>query len=261
MTLFRSEVRTLPGVPAPGVIIDAMLALLEPIAGDALRVDDGPLLSPATLATDLATLVAVRPQFSARGVDKAEFTMRWIDVVGTGVTMTGEIRTYANRTLDRTGPLIDALAAGARVTASPFAFLDRFEGGFGDRHESHRAEYQQDKQGQDRMFGLLRGYSGVPWRTVLGPASVDFFGVEALDALPAELGRELSPGYWMLTPCEQPDDWTAEQYCDGERRIIETLGADRFFDPVTNALPTVVPTLPELSEVAATFRRRDDAGN
>lgn len=255
-----ASVEPLPGVPPTELIVDALATMARPIIDSKLTIDDGPQLTADGLESELAIFLAERPSFTAVGSGRTEMTVRWMDFVAPGLPRTGSINTYMTVDVDDIGPILEAVASAAQTLHAPFAYVDQFDDGFRNRRAQHRTIYQQDQTGADRVFGLMRGFSGIAWRTVLGPATVEFFGADALGRLPDSLARQVADGYWLLTPCTHPDDWTPERYCDDERQIIETLGPNRFFDPETGALPTVLPVLPDVSPVASTARERDADG-
>ncbi len=90
---------------------------------------------------------------------------------------------------------------------------------------------------------MFRGPAGVAHRTVLG----DELGENRLASLPAELACRHESGRWVLTPTEDPLEWTCDQWCSGEAAIIEALGPEHFYNPETKALPTVAPELPRVA--------------
>lgn len=64
-------------------------------------------------------------------------------------------------------------------------------------------------------------------------------------------------GRWVLTPTDDPLEWTHDRWCPGEAAIIEALGTEHFFDPSTGTLPSVVTDLPEVAPYRCRTR---DAG-
>ena len=254
-------VEPLPGIPATDLVVEAVVALVRPlIVGASLTIDDGPTLTDATFEAQLAEFLAERPSFTARGTGRTEMTVRWVDVVAPGLPRTGSLHTYKTVAVDEIDALVESMVAATRTLHAPWAYLDQFDHGFRDRVDRHRSIYQHDRTGAERVFGLLRGFTGIPWRTVLGPASVAFFGTDALASLPDNLARHIDDDYWLLTPGAHPSDWSPETYCDDERHIIEALGHEKFFDPDTGELPRVLPRLPDVASIAVTARERDAEG-
>ena len=123
---------------------------------------------------------------------------------------------------------VEMISELVRLVNCPFGFVSALDGaqsasGFSRRRKSHRVIFQRGKAKGDGQFGICRGLSGVPWRMVLGPALIDFFGEQDLASLPADLAQKQDNGTWLLTPCENPQDWTADTWCPGEEAIINPV--------------------------------------
>ena len=121
MTL-ATTITCLGGIPSPGIIANAVNALLEPLIPDELVVTDGPQLTPAEYQGQIAELVISRPQFSAHGKRKAELVMQWMDVIGVDLSRTGFIATYSDTDVASSGPFVDALAK--RIASFPREALE-----------------------------------------------------------------------------------------------------------------------------------------
>ncbi len=70
-----------------------------------------------------------------------------------------------------------------------------------------------------------------------GPDFVRLFGEEVLSSIGA---RDLG-GSWLITGCDDPEEWTVQKRTPLEAKLVELLGSDYFFNPDTGALPTAVP--------------------
>ena len=249
MGTWAVKVSALPGVPAPSVLAELADVMVGPFLALDPVVDEGPALTTETGLKPLVEHLATRPNFSAVGRSNYESSFRWNKYFKphSPVVSTGSVTTFVEASAVEAEVLLEALVASTQVLDAPFASLDL--GGFAERDRVHVALFQEGKTGNDRIAGLGRGLSGVPWRTVLGPVLVDFFGVDVLRSLPSELAREVAEGFWLLTPCEQNDEWDAARWCSGEEQIIEALGRDRFFDPASGTLPTEYAPLPSIASI------------
>jgi hypothetical protein len=97
-----------------------------------------------------------------------------------------------------------------------------------------------------------QGLMGVFWRTFLGPPFVRLFG-DHLATLPPDSARRLGSDLWFIEPYLMPADALTEEGRLKERRIIQHLGAECFFDFERQTRPTRKPELPPL-DVEAVLR-------
>lgn len=147
---------------------------------------------------------------------------------------------------------VDLLVDLSELTSSPLAVLShegpgRERAGWQSRVSLHRQAVRDALRPGPAQYGLCRGLAGVAHRMVLGDELVAMFGEDRLASLPGELASRHDAGRWVLTPTEDPLEWTYESWCPGEAAIIEALGKEHFYEPATNALPSVVPELPEVA--------------
>ena len=158
---------------------------------------------------------------------------------------------------------VDLLADLSVRLSSPLAVLshDDVAGrpGWRGRQNSHKYALREALHSRAVRYGLFRGLAGVAHRTVLGDELVAMFGEERVASLPAELAFRHTSGRWVLTPTEDPLDWTCDEWCPGEAAIIQALGPEHFYNPATKALPSVVPELPKVAPYPC--RTRDPETN
>lgn len=144
---------------------------------------------------------------------------------------------------------VDLLADISELVASPLAVISHRDvpgrRAWTNRQWEHMNDIRVAEPGAP--YGLHRGLAGVPHRMVLGPELVAMFGEDRLASLPADLARRHPGGRWVLTPSTDLLAWTADARCPGEAAIVEALGPEHFYDPVTRALPTVFPDLPQVA--------------
>lgn len=157
--------------------------------------------------------------------------------------------------------LVELVVDLSVLLSSPLAVLSHKDaaggrGGWQSRVGPHRAAVRAATRTGSVFYGLYLGLAGVAHRMVLGDELVAMFGEDRLAALPPELAHRRN-GRWVLTPTDDPMEWTYDRWCPGESAIIEALGREHFFDPSTGALPTVVPDLPEVAPYRC--RTRDPA--
>ncbi len=117
-----------------------------------------------------------------------------------------------------------------------------------DMCEVSRVERPQDGRGCGSHMGL----AGVAQRLVLGQLFVDLLGAGRLEALDPAQGSAVGDGLWMLssTPVDEFEQWNVDRYCDGEAAIIEALGPEYFYEPLTKRLPEKRPEVDELAPFA-----------
>lgn len=248
--ILSAKIETLPGVPAGPVLGELAEELLGPFLGFEPVVYEGPALTVDSGVAPLVEHLVTRPSFSSVGKSNFEALFGWSNYhKPQSPVSTGSVSVFVDIAAVDVDVVLNALVGAAQILQAPFSFLDVGRDRFRVRENTHRDLYQEGKTGVDRRAGLCRGLSGVPWRTVLGPVLVDYFGIDALRSLSGELASEIADGFWLLTPCEQYEEWDPNLWSAGEEQIIEALGRDRFFDPVTSALPTVHPPLPPLAAI------------
>ncbi len=145
---------------------------------------------------------------------------------------------------------VDLLSDLSVLLSSPLAVLSHQDvpgrPGWKGRESSHMSALEEALQ-PGVQYGLFRGLAGVAHRTILGDELVAMFGEDRLASLPGELAFRHESGRWVLTPTEDPLEWTCEEWCPGEADIIEALGPEHFYNPATKALPSVVPKLPKVA--------------
>jgi hypothetical protein len=140
----------------------------------------------------------------------------------------------------------------SEVLSAPLAVVShqgpgRERAGWRSREGMHMLAVREAAGPKIAQYGLFRGLAGVAHRTVLGDELVAMFGEDRLASLPSELVYRHESGRWVLTPTEDPLEWTYERWCSGEAAIIEAFGPEHFFDPTSGALPSVVPKLPKVA--------------
>lgn len=261
MTLLHLYVYTLAGVPTGEVGRMTLEQLLAPVRHLGLRVDSGPNVEPEGTLDALHTFVDEQPSasFTGRGQQGLEVTVSWHDIVGVGdISRTGSLSMHVKATAVDVEALSDAMVQLVDTLHAPMATLEVTNGPFRARTRSHRDTYQADKVGVDRFFDLERGLSGLAWRTVLGPALVEFFGAAALDALPSERAMRTAGGSWLLRAPGLPGE---VDETGGTATLIEALGQEYFFDPVNSAEPEHRPAIPVHAPYAHRVRRRSADGD
>lgn len=148
---------------------------------------------------------------------------------------------------------VDLLVDLSVQLSSPLAVLShrnanfRQRAGWDSRVGSHLMVVRKALRPGRSHYGLFRGLAGVAHRMILGDELVAMFGEDRLGALPAELAQRHPGGRWVLTPTSDLLEWTYERWCPGEEAIIEALGPEHFYNPLTEALPSVVPELPQVA--------------
>lgn len=151
-----------------------------------------------------------------------------------------------------TDGFVELLVDISELMSSPLAVLShegagRERPGWVTREHMHLLAVRQAFQPGPVQYGLFRGLAGVAHRMVLGDELVAMFGEDRLASLPGELALRHQSGRWVLTPTQEPLEWTCATWCPGEAAIIDALGPEHFFDPVSGALPSVVPELPQVA--------------
>lgn len=150
---------------------------------------------------------------------------------------------------------VDLLVDLVDLMSSPLAVLShqgagRERAGWQSRVSMHRLAVREALRPGPAQYGLCRGLAGVAHRTILGNEVAAMFGEDRLASLPSEMAHRRGPGRWVLTPTDDALEWPYEQWCPDEAGIIETLGPVHFFDPISGALPSVVPDLPKVAPYA-----------
>jgi hypothetical protein len=148
--------------------------------------------------------------------------------------------------------LVELLVDLSELLSSPLAVLSHEapgldRAGWRSREGSHMQALREAAGPNFPQYGLSQGLAGVAHRMVLGDELMAMLGEDRLASLPPELAQHHPGGRWVLTPTDDPLEWTYEKWCEGEAAIIQALGPEHFFDPVSKALPTVVPELPKVA--------------
>lgn len=135
---------------------------------------------------------------------------------------------------------VELLADLSVLASSPLTVLSHAAGGrqragWRSREGTHQVALQAVDP--NFRYGLFQGLAGVAHRTILGDELTALFGEDRLAALPPGMAHRRA-GRWVLTPTDDPLEWTYERWCEGEAAVIEMLGREHFFDPSTGALPT-----------------------
>jgi hypothetical protein len=87
-----------------------------------------------------------------------------------------------------------------------------------------------------RGHHVLKTFPGIYWLTYLGPPAIERLGEQLLRSLPIGRIEPLGAGY-LLTAYDDPSLIGSEQARLVERRIVEWLGKDRFFDVEGDLIP------------------------
>lgn len=151
---------------------------------------------------------------------------------------------------------VDLLADLSVMLSAPLAVVSHRGGvidqaGWTSRVNRHIDAIRADPQGDGR-YGLCRGLAGAAHRMVLGDELAAMFGEDRLGSLPASMARRHRSGRWVLSTTEDPLAWTHDRWCPEEAAVVEALGPEHFFDPLTGSLPTVTPTVPEVAPYRCT---------
>ncbi|HEX8697636.1 MAG TPA: hypothetical protein VF815_02255 [Myxococcaceae bacterium] len=86
------------------------------------------------------------------------------------------------------------------------------------------------------------GLAGLFWRNFFGPPFVQMFG-ERLASLPTQFKQDLGGGIVLVQPYELPTQAGTPEGDALERRIIDHLGPECFYDHERHLKPTRVPLL------------------
>lgn len=80
--------------------------------------------------------------------------------------------------------------------------------------------------------GTQLGYNipGVFWGNYFGKFYIDWFGRDKFDTLPRVTKKDLPNGAIFFTTAETPWDWNTEECRRLQRKVMEHLGKDAFFD-------------------------------
>jgi hypothetical protein len=116
--------------------------------------------------------------------------------------------------MNRTGGLYAMVAAGLFIE-------QRISGLYSER----------ERRLHDKAFPFGVGWAGLPgigWRSVFGPALVEAIGTDAFGELREQRWAESAGDCWVVAAG------------DLERLVVDVLGADRFFLPGDDTLPTQV---------------------
>ena len=249
MTVVQSQIEVLAGIPQLDVCERVASTLLKPLLKHGLRVSEGPTITAETGLSPLNDFMVERPNFTARGRMKVEAMFSWATRQVPGIPSLGSLATISKVGTVSEAAQLSAMIETMKELSAPIAYLDvRHTDALRNRRNHHRTVFQgQKSKGEDKRFGIYRGLSGIGWRTLIGPDLVDHFGEDALSSLPASLAQKVARSIWLLTPSESPQDWLSNEWCAGEREIIQTLGVEKFFDPATGALPSAMPNIRPLS--------------
>ena len=140
--------------------------------------------------------------------------------------------------VSRVSALVDALEA---VFASVFA---------GEREQtmlsrsSHHMEATKAEHGRATFpFWVRWGLPGLAYRSMLGRPFVELIGENRLRAVGHDLAWPVG-GHWVVAGSAGPEDWSMNPMCDQERKLINRLGPECFFDVETGRLPSSLPSLP-----------------
>ena len=87
---------------------------------------------------------------------------------------------------------------------------------------------------------LARYLPGVYWVNFYGQAYCDFTGRDRLLSAPAYATREVGGGV-LVRLSERPQDWNTPEYKDRERRFLDHVGREHFFEREDPDKPTKSP--------------------
>ena len=103
---------------------------------------------------------------------------------------------------------------------------------------------------------LEDGLPGIYWANFFGPVYVKFFGVDKFRTVPAFHKEELKDGGYLLLAAESPLDYARPEVRALERKIIDHLGRDAFFDRSRPGARTRAPQF-EFQQAASSQPRQE----
>jgi hypothetical protein len=149
--------------------------------------------------------------------------------------------------------LLDRVVAVMNRTGGLYAMV---AGGLFIEHRISGLYSERERRLHDKAFPFGVGWAGLPgigWRSVFGPALVEAIGTDAFDELHEQGWAEPAGDCWIVHGAEHLDDLDLEDLGDDgdpnesvaaagdlERLVVDVLGADRFFLPGDDTLPTQV---------------------
>ena len=113
------------------------------------------------------------------------------------------------------------------------------KGWFGYMSTENEIEYKfyVDYKRADGLIGkatvgtqLQENIPGVFWGNYFGKFYIDWFGREKFDSLPCIKKKELPDGSIFFTTAESPWDWDTDECKKLQRKVMDHLGKDAFFD-------------------------------
>ncbi len=161
-------------------------------------------------------------------------------------------------------------ADGDDLVSRVSALVDTLEGLFasvfvGDREQTMLARSSRHMEATKAEHGRAAfpfwerwGLPGLAYRSMLGRPFVELIGEDRLRAAGHDLAWPVG-GHWVVAGSAEPEDWSLNPMCDQERRLIEQLGSEHFFDVETGRLPSCLPSLPPRPSFPVTIKGSDTA--
>ncbi len=142
----------------------------------------------------------------------------------------------------------------ANINAKYFQYIDNLEkllrsvnelyvwGSIDHGYICHEREKEKNKYYSRKTYGIIsrlpiyggnrlqEGLPGIYWANYFGPLYVRFFGREKFLSVPAYYKEELSDGGFLLLTSESPFDYQKKKTHEFEKRIIDHLGREAFFE-------------------------------
>ena len=149
--------------------------------------------------------------------------------------------------------LLERVVAVMNRTGGLYAMV---AGGLFIEHRISGLYSERERRLHDKAFPFGVGWAGLPgigWRSVFGPALVEAIGNDAFGELREQGWAESAGDCWVVHGAEHLDDLDLKDLGDDgdpnesvaaagdlERLVVDVLGAERFFLPGDDTLPTQV---------------------
>lgn len=254
--LWGFQVSVLPGSPAA----DRLLPVFRLLVGDGGLLDRPRLESTELdMADPAAYLAESYPEYQSRsegglnlqieGPGDAFVSVDFSLGPRRGGTLAGHLPGVdGDHLVDAVSTIVDQLEA---LFASVYA--GEYEATMPARVAAHR-EATKAAHGRDAFpFWVRWGLPGLAWRSMLGGPFVELIGEDRLRAASDDDLAWPVGAHWVVAGSSAPGDWSLEPMGDQERRAIDLLGPEYFFDIDTGRLPTRLPDLPSTPSFAVTL--------
>lgn len=152
-------------------------------------------------------------------------------------------------------PLLERISTLAGHLEAPFTSVhcNPRDASIDRRSDRHR-ELLKDRTGRQAFpFWVKWGLPGIAYRSLFGRPFVDLIGLDRFATLPPDVAWPREK-LWVVAGSPSAGVWTFDPMCAQERRVIDHLGPQYFFDVETGALPTELPDVPQHVSLPVTIR-------